>query len=110
MFDWTLLLVDLCYVCVTVKVICDQVTSKSKGYGFVQFSSEKEATSALQKMDGEVLQNINLTFLTFGYGPLDGLNQLARLMKFYTFLKQSVYMCILWILELKYFFVIRFSC
>ncbi|KAJ8464521.1 hypothetical protein OPV22_027073 [Ensete ventricosum] len=41
---------------VEVKVICDRsTTSKSKGYGFVRFSSEKEATIALQKMDGECL-------------------------------------------------------
>ncbi|CAL9767632.1 unnamed protein product [Musa acuminata subsp. burmannicoides] len=41
---------------VEVKVICDRsTTSKSKGYGFVRFSSEKEATIALQKMDGEFL-------------------------------------------------------
>ncbi|WOL09283.1 glycine-rich RNA-binding protein 2, mitochondrial isoform X2 [Canna indica] len=40
---------------IEVKVICDRSTSKSKGYGFVQFSCEKEATTALEKMNGEFL-------------------------------------------------------
>ncbi|XP_042380766.1 glycine-rich RNA-binding protein 2, mitochondrial-like isoform X1 [Zingiber officinale] len=35
---------------IEVKVICDRMTSKSKGYGFVQFSSQEAATIALQKM------------------------------------------------------------
>ncbi|KAF5933198.1 hypothetical protein HYC85_029369 [Camellia sinensis] len=36
-----------------VKVICDHVTGKSKGYGFVQFNSETAAGTALREMDGE---------------------------------------------------------
>ncbi|CAL5352947.1 unnamed protein product [Camellia sinensis] len=35
-----------------VKVICDHVTGKSKGYGFVQFNSETAAGTALREMDG----------------------------------------------------------
>lgn len=56
------------YLCnyLTVKVICDRsTTSKSKGYGFIQFSSEKEATIALQKMDGEVCQKYSPHILLF---------------------------------------------
>eukprot|EP00268_Persea_americana_P016306 TRINITY_DN17726_c0_g1_i1.p1 TRINITY_DN17726_c0_g1~~TRINITY_DN17726_c0_g1_i1.p1 ORF type:complete len:134 (-),score=25.67 TRINITY_DN17726_c0_g1_i1:809-1210(-) len=45
---------------VEVKVICDHVTSKSKGYGFVQFTSEWEASIALQLMDGQLLDGRNI--------------------------------------------------
>lgn len=37
-----------------VKVICDHVSGKSKGYGFVQFTSENIASRALEQMDGQV--------------------------------------------------------
>ncbi|RCV43396.1 hypothetical protein SETIT_9G291100v2 [Setaria italica] len=40
---------------IAVKVICHPTTGKSKGFGFVTFSSEDEATAAVQKMNGEVL-------------------------------------------------------
>ncbi|GJM91745.1 hypothetical protein PR202_ga08153 [Eleusine coracana subsp. coracana] len=39
---------------IQVKVICHPRTGKSKGYGFVNFSSQDEAAAALRKMNGEV--------------------------------------------------------
>jgi len=42
------------YVHVPVKVIRDRRTGKSTEYGFVQFSSENEAATALQEMDGKM--------------------------------------------------------
>lgn len=39
---------------IEVKVICDHKSGKSKGYGFVQFSSETAAGKALKDMDGKV--------------------------------------------------------
>ncbi|XP_062084904.1 glycine-rich RNA-binding protein 2, mitochondrial-like isoform X1 [Humulus lupulus] len=36
-----------------VKVICDHKSGRSKGYGFVHFTSETAATTALQEMDGQ---------------------------------------------------------
>ncbi|XP_062210372.1 glycine-rich RNA-binding protein 2, mitochondrial-like isoform X3 [Phragmites australis] len=45
---------------IEVKVICHPTTGKSKGYGFVKFSSENEAAAALQKMNGEVLDERNI--------------------------------------------------
>ena len=43
----------------TVKVICDHVSGKSKGYGFVKFTSETEASTALKEMDGQVIAAIS---------------------------------------------------
>lgn len=45
---------------VEVKVICHPVTGRSKGYGFVKFSSETEAAAALEKMSDEVLDGRNI--------------------------------------------------
>ncbi|CAM0870367.1 unnamed protein product [Alopecurus aequalis] len=45
---------------VEVKVICHPVTGKSKGYGFVKFSSETEAAAALEKMSDELLDGRNI--------------------------------------------------
>jgi RNA recognition motif-containing protein len=36
-----------------VKVICHPTTGKSKGFGFVKFSSQNQAAVALQKMNGQ---------------------------------------------------------
>ncbi|CAN6559636.1 unnamed protein product [Malus baccata var. baccata] len=49
---------------IEVKVICDHVSGKSRGYGFVKFTSESEATIALKEMDRQVLdgRQIRLQF------------------------------------------------
>ncbi|KAH0678741.1 hypothetical protein KY284_019826 [Solanum tuberosum] len=39
---------------IEVKVICDHKSGKSKGYGFVKFTSETAASKALKEMDGQV--------------------------------------------------------
>ncbi|CAK9188319.1 unnamed protein product [Ilex paraguariensis] len=39
---------------IEVKVICNHTSGKSKGYGFVQYSSEFTANTALKEMDGQV--------------------------------------------------------
>lgn len=46
------------YELLSVKVICDRRMGKSKGYGFVQFTSDIEAADALQKMDGQVCSRL----------------------------------------------------
>uniref|UniRef100_M8BGE3 Histone H2A n=1 Tax=Aegilops tauschii TaxID=37682 RepID=M8BGE3_AEGTA len=53
---------------IQVKVICHPVTGQSKGYGFVKFSSEKDAAAALEKMSDEVLdgKNIRVHFANSG--------------------------------------------
>lgn len=38
----------------SVKVICNRVSGKSKGYGFVHFATENAARNALKEMDGKV--------------------------------------------------------
>ncbi|XP_041993060.1 probable histone H2A.2 [Salvia splendens] len=45
---------------VEVKVICDRVSGKSRGYGFVRYSSEAEANKALKEMDGQLLDGRNI--------------------------------------------------
>ncbi|XP_061373237.1 glycine-rich RNA-binding protein 4, mitochondrial-like [Gastrolobium bilobum] len=42
-------------VIIEVKVICDHVTGKSKGYGFVRFTSETTAATARKEMHGQIL-------------------------------------------------------
>ncbi|KAL6955673.1 hypothetical protein U1Q18_042867 [Sarracenia purpurea var. burkii] len=41
-------------------VICDHVTGKSKGYGFVKFTSENAASAAMREMDGQLLDGRNI--------------------------------------------------
>ncbi|KAK1551160.1 hypothetical protein Q3G72_031218 [Acer saccharum] len=43
-----------------VKVICDNVSGKSRGYGFVKFASETAASTALKDMDGQLLDGRNI--------------------------------------------------
>ncbi|KAL1558661.1 hypothetical protein AAHA92_09098 [Salvia divinorum] len=43
-----------------VKVICDRVSGKSRGYGFVRYSSEAAANKALKEMDGQLLDGRNI--------------------------------------------------
>ncbi|ESW04088.1 hypothetical protein PHAVU_011G066300 [Phaseolus vulgaris] len=40
---------------IEVRVICDQVTGKSKGYGLVRFVSETTAATARKEMNGQIL-------------------------------------------------------
>ncbi|KAJ6303169.1 hypothetical protein OIU77_017117 [Salix suchowensis] len=42
---------------IEVKVICHRVHGESNGYGFVQFSSEAAASTALKEMDGQLLDD-----------------------------------------------------
>lgn len=53
---------------IQVKVICHPVTGRSKGYGFVRFSLEKEAAATLEKMSDAVLdgKNIRVHFANSG--------------------------------------------
>lgn len=39
---------------VTVNVVCDRSSGRSKGFGFVKFAEEDGAKKALQEMDGQV--------------------------------------------------------
>ncbi|XP_039850959.1 small RNA-binding protein 11, chloroplastic-like isoform X2 [Panicum virgatum] len=43
-----------------LQVVCHPTTGKSKGFGFVTFSSQDEAAKAAHKMDGEVLDGRNI--------------------------------------------------
>ncbi|KAH9627105.1 hypothetical protein KSS87_009763 [Heliosperma pusillum] len=45
---------------IEVRVICDHVSGKSRGYGFVKFTSEDAAASALKDMDNQLLDERNI--------------------------------------------------
>ncbi|MCX6124672.1 MAG: RNA-binding protein [Proteobacteria bacterium] len=45
----------------TANVITDRETGRSKGFGFVEMSSEQEAMAAIQKFNGTELDGRNLT-------------------------------------------------
>ncbi|KAG2673536.1 hypothetical protein I3760_13G096700 [Carya illinoinensis] len=49
---------------IEAKVICDHVSGRSKGYGFVRFTSETAATTALNEMDGQMAEIFECTMHT----------------------------------------------
>lgn len=40
---------------VEVKVIMDKISKRSKGYAFVEYTTEEAATTALQEMNGKII-------------------------------------------------------
>ena len=44
----------------SVKTIYDRETGRSRGFGFVEFSSENDALTAVEKLDGAELDGRNL--------------------------------------------------
>lgn len=55
-WDFTAALKNDClvWVCFTAKVITDRDSGRSRGFGFVNFSNDESASSALSAMDGKV--------------------------------------------------------
>ncbi|KAL2470450.1 Glycine-rich RNA-binding protein 2 [Abeliophyllum distichum] len=45
---------------IQVNVVCDHVSGKSKGYGFVHYAEETAASKALKEMDGQLLEGRNI--------------------------------------------------
>ena len=45
----------------SARVITDRMTGRSRGFGFVEMSSQSEAEEAIQKMNGTELEGRNLT-------------------------------------------------
>lgn len=46
---------------VSVAIITDKATGKSKGFGFVEMSNEEEANAAVEKFNGKELDGRTLT-------------------------------------------------
>ncbi|MCJ7804180.1 RNA-binding protein [Patescibacteria group bacterium] len=46
---------------VSATVITDKFSGRSKGFGFVEMSSEKEAQEAVKKLNGQSLDGRNIT-------------------------------------------------
>lgn len=44
----------------SAKVIMDRETGRSKGFGFIEMSSDEEATAAISGLDGQVVDGRNL--------------------------------------------------
>lgn len=45
---------------VSASVIMDKYTGRSKGFGFVEMSSEEEAKAAIEKLNGQTLDGRNI--------------------------------------------------
>jgi RNA recognition motif-containing protein len=50
-----------CGAVVSAAVITDRYTSQSRGFGFVEMSTEEEAQAAIAKLNGQPLQGRRLT-------------------------------------------------
>lgn len=42
------------WLCLAVKVITDKISKRSKGYAFVEYTTEEAASAALKEMNGKV--------------------------------------------------------
>lgn len=45
----------------SVTIITDKISGRSKGFGFVEMSTEKEAQSAIETLNGKELDGRNIT-------------------------------------------------
>lgn len=48
-------LIDTIYVG-TVKIIMDKISKRSKGYAFIEYTTEEAASAALKEMNGKVIR------------------------------------------------------
>ena len=42
------------WLCLTVKIIMDKISKRSKGYAFVEYTTEEATSAALKEMNGKV--------------------------------------------------------
>ena len=46
-------------IIVTVRIIMDKISKRSKGYAFIEYTTEEAASAALTEMNGKVLIILN---------------------------------------------------
>jgi RNA recognition motif-containing protein len=44
----------------TVKIIMDKISKRSKGYAFIEYTTEEAASAALKEMNGKVSQSTRI--------------------------------------------------
>lgn len=44
----------------SVRIVSDRITGRSKGFGFVEMSSDSEAAKAMKSLDGRVIDGKNI--------------------------------------------------
>ena len=55
-------------MCITVLLIKDQNTNKSRGFAFITFESPEDAKDAAKEMNGKVtLNNVHSSFSTISF-------------------------------------------
>jgi RNA recognition motif-containing protein len=47
----------------TVKIIMDKISKRSKGYAFIEYTTEEAASAALKEMNGKVSQSTRIPSL-----------------------------------------------
>lgn len=69
---WSLSLISCYHSCaesmlLTVKIIMDKISKRSKGYAFIEYTTEEAAGAALKEMNGKVPKKHSLCSFVFNF-------------------------------------------